>query len=101
VQYLEPESQAVVDLKGQEALTFAWKKTPIPGGGRQNYKFILYKGRGYDAIESQVLDYDVYSIDIPSDKFEDGQVYTWCVKQRDDTTHVWSLYDTWAFTVKK
>jgi len=101
VRYLEPRNDSVVDLKGKDKMIFSWKKTPIPGGGRAKYKFELYDGFGYDRIVSENLKHDVYNMEIPADKFEDGKLYTWQVKQRDATTRIWSRDDRWSFKVKK
>lgn len=101
VRYLEPKNDSTVDLKGKENMVFQWKKMPIPGGGRAKYKFELYDGFGYERIVSEDLKHDVYSIEVPADKFENGKLYTWQVKQRDATTRIWSRDDRWSFKVKK
>lgn len=99
--YMEPRNDSVVDLRGKESLTFRWKGTPKPGGGRMAYKFDLYKDFGYERIVSEKLRDDVYSIEVPSDKFEDGALYTWQVKQRDARTRFWGLDIRWSFRVRK
>ena len=101
VRYIEPKKQAVVDLGDKEALTFEWKSTPIPGGGRMAYKFELYKGYGYETVVSETLRERIFSIEIPADKFKDGELYTWQVKQRDARTRLWSMDKRWSFKVKK
>ena len=104
VLYLLPHNDHDVDLTGKESLHFEWKALPKPGGGREAYRFELFKGaeEAYDRIYSAELEPDVYTIEIPADKFEDGMMYTWRVKQRDARTSVWSRQgDRWRFTVRK
>ena len=101
VAYLEPGNQTTVDLAGKDSIVFKWKNNPIPGGGREAYRFRLFKGYDYGSIVSEVLDQGVYSIEVPADKFENGSTYSWYVEQRDAALMVWSLHDTWTFKVKK
>ena len=64
--------------------------------------FKLIKGFKYDFIVSEELGQDVYSIDVPADKFEDGVTYSWYVEQRDASKNIWSRHDTvWSFKVIK
>jgi len=104
VLYLLPHNDHDVDLTGKESLHFEWKALPKPGGGREAYRFELFRGaeEAYDRIYSAELRPDVYTMEIPADKFEDGMMYTWRVKQRDARTSVWSRQgDRWRFTVRK
>lgn len=101
VSYAEPKDQSTVDLTGKTVLTFKWNPVPAPAGGREAFRFKIYKGYSYDVVVSQEIDHRTFSVDIPSDKFVNGQKYTWRVQQRDGQTMSWSLYDTWSFTVKK
>ncbi|MFH1593178.1 MAG: hypothetical protein ABID09_00600 [Candidatus Omnitrophota bacterium] len=101
VPLLEPLNDAVVDLSGKESLLFRWKPSPRPGGGRIAYKFDLYKEFGYEAVFGEELEHDVYSIEVPVDKFENGALYSWQVKQRDARTRFWSMDHRWSFKVKK
>jgi len=101
VRYVNPRSESIVDLTGEENLTFKWKSTPIPGGGRIAYKFEVYKDFGYEKIVNEVLGERNFSIEIPSEKFENNQLYTWQVKQRDRRTRIWSMDSRWSFTAKK
>lgn len=101
VAYGEPKDQSTVDLTGKENLTFTWSQVPIPSGGREAFRFKLYKGFSYDRIISQDLGSRTFSIDVPSDKFVNAQTYTWRVEQRDGRSMIWSLYDTWSFKVIK
>ncbi|MDD5681580.1 MAG: hypothetical protein PHI59_10130 [Candidatus Omnitrophica bacterium] len=104
VLYLVPHNDHEVDLTGQAGLHFEWKSLPKPGGGREAYRFELFRGaeEAYDRIYNAELKPDVYSIEIPSDKFEDGMMYTWRVKQRDARSSAWSRQgDRWRFTVRK
>lgn len=101
VAYMEPDNDSVVDLSGKSILTFTWKSVPIPSGGRAAYKINIYNGFGYDVAFSETLDPKVFSTEVPADKFEDGKIYSWHVKQRDDRSMSWSRYDTWSFKVIK
>ena len=101
VAYSEPKDQSTVDLTGKKVLTFRWDPVPLPGGGREIFRFKIYKGFSYDVVFSQSVDSRTFSIDIPSDKFMNGQTYTWRVQQRDAHTMTWSPYDTWSFKVLK
>jgi len=99
--YLEPGNQTVVDLTGKDSLTFSWKGQPVPSGGRNSFRFRLYKGFGYEVVASEQVDPRTFLINIPSDKMEDGMTYSWHVQQRDDRSMIWSLFDTWSFKVVK
>ena len=101
VAYLEPANDTVIDLAGKKTITFSWKQQPIPGGGRVGFRFRLYKGFDYELIVKEKLASDVLSIDVPTDKFEDGATYSWHVEQRDSANMLWSLHDTWSFKVTK
>ncbi len=103
VPFLSPDDETTIDLTGKSGITFKWKNSPIPGGGRETFRFKLIKGFKYDFIVSEELGRDVYSIDIPADKFEDGVTYSWYVEQRDASLNVWSRHDTvWSFkTIKR
>ncbi|OGW75825.1 MAG: hypothetical protein A2Z72_04130 [Omnitrophica bacterium RBG_13_46_9] len=99
--YLEPKDDLVVDMSGKESITFKWKSSPIPSGGRMNYKFELYKDFGYERIINELLDSEVFSIEVPADKFADGALYSWQVKQRDSGSRDWSMDRRWSFRVRK
>jgi len=101
VAYLSPDNDSEVDLTGTQSRTFKWKSAPIPGGGREAYRFKLAKGFGYDTIVSENLGQGVFSTEVPADKFEDGVTYSWYVQQCDASLMVWSRYDTWSFKVIK
>lgn len=101
VRYIAPESELEVDLTGKEFLTFRWKPTPIPSTGRRSYKIIIFKGFSYEVVYQEVLGPKVTSIDIPSNRFEDGELYSWQVKQRAQMTNEWSKDYLWSFTCKK
>lgn len=102
VAYLSPEDEITIDLTGKDSVTFKWKNVPIPGGGRDSYRFKLTKGFKYDFIVSQELGQGIFSIDVPADKFEDNSTYSWYVEQRDASLMVWSRHDTvWSFKVIK
>ncbi len=104
VRYLLPANDHDVDLTGKDTLTFKWLALPKPGGGREAYKFELFKGaeEAYNRIYSAELKPNVCAIDIPADTFEDGVMYTWRVKQCDAHSSVWSRAgDRWRFTAIK
>jgi hypothetical protein len=101
VAYLEPANDVSIDLTGQKTLTFRWKQQPIPSGGREGFRFRLYKGFDYELIVKEELGADVLSIDVPADKFEDGATYSWHVEQYDSSYLLWSLHDRWSFRVTK
>ncbi len=101
VAYIAPDNDAVIDLTGKDSLLFQWKGQPKPGGGREAFRFVLYKGFSYETLVSQVLKPDVFSIETPADKFEDGATYSWHVQQRDASNMVWGLFDSWSFRVSK
>jgi len=101
VVYQRPDNGEKVDLTGKDKLTFSWKMVLLPAGGREAYKFTLYRGDGYDVVVSQTIDPRTFSIDVPADKFEAGTRYRWKVKQRDSRTFDWSRADNWYFTVIK
>ena len=101
VNYIKPENESEVDLRDKEHLTFEWKPTPIPQGGRRAYRFALFKDYKYDMILTEDLHHKVLSIDVPKDMFEEGQSYTWRVKQRAWQGGGWSAGHRWSLTVKK
>lgn len=97
--YSSPKDGSEVDLSGKEALHFEWQMVPIPSGGRDSYRFTLYKKDGYEVLFREKIDSRTFSIDIKSEKFENETIYRWSVKQRDAKTMIWSNYDTWYFKV--
>ena len=101
VRYTFPKSESTVELTGKKNLTFRWKGMPIPSGGRRAYKFTLYKGFGYEEIFDKILDFQVYSIDVPADKFENGVEYTWQVKQRSKRSGHWGKDNRWSFKIER
>jgi hypothetical protein len=73
-----------VDLTGEETLEFKW--SPFEGRmyRRQGYDFRLYKGRqtyASDEIYKEQVGPDAYHVVLKADMFEDGQVYTWTLRQ--------------------
>ena len=102
VPFLSPNDEITIDLTQMPGITFKWKNSPVPGGGREAYRFKLIKGFKYDFIVSEELPRNVFTIDVPSDKFEDGVTYSWYVEQRDASLNIWSRHDTvWSFKVTK
>lgn len=76
--------EEVVNLAGKQTLEFKW--SPFIGRmwERQYYDFRLYKGR--EMIEANQLivkqvPKDQYSFTVDAGVFEDGQVYTWGLRQ--------------------
>lgn len=100
VRYLEPRSEAVIDLTGKDSIMFKWNAA-TPSGGRVGYRFTIYKGFGYERAYHEEPEIKANSIEVPADIFEDGQLYTWQVKQRAGNNKVWSMDQRWSFTVKK
>ena len=102
VPFLSPDDEATIDLAGKPGITFKWKNAPVPGGGRDAYRFKLIKGFKYDFVISEELGRGVFSVDVASDKFEDGVIYSWYVEQRDASSGIWSRHDTvWSFKIRK
>jgi len=101
VRYESPEDEAEVDLKNKEALTFTWRPTPIPAGGREGYRFKVFKGTGYDEIADETLGPRTFSIKIPAGKFKNEQTYSWQVQQRSRWQPKWSRDVFWTFKVRK
>ncbi|OGW77156.1 MAG: hypothetical protein A3I73_01640 [Omnitrophica bacterium RIFCSPLOWO2_02_FULL_45_16] len=102
VPFLSPDDETTIDLTGKQGITFKWKNAPLPGGGRDAYRFKLIKGFKYDFVVSEELERDVFSIEVPADKFEDSVTYSWYVEQRDASLRIWSRHDTvWSFKVIK
>jgi hypothetical protein len=99
--YVKPADGSVLDLTGKDTVAFEWRMVPIPSGNRETYKFVLFKGDGYEEVSSRIIDPRTFLTEVPADKFEDGMSYRWYVKQRDAKTLVWSQYDNWYFKVVK
>jgi len=73
-----------VDLTGKDTLEFKWSPQEGIRGIREYYDFRLYKG--YNTVESALilkerLPGDTYQYNLTSDKFEEGQTYTWTLRQ--------------------
>jgi hypothetical protein len=100
VRLISPESESVVTLSSGQGVEFSWKPTPYPAGGRIAYKFTLYRGFGYDSIVDMVLGENVYSVNVPFEKFESGD-YVWQVRQRDEQSGDWSIPERWSFKIEK
>jgi len=101
VSYIKPEDGSALDLTGKDSVVFEWQMVPIPGGGREAYKFVLFEGDGYLEVSSLVIDPRTFRAEVPADKFSPGSSYRWYVKQRDSRTLVWSQHDSWYFEVIK
>jgi hypothetical protein len=75
-QMISPLSEEV-DLSGKAFLEFSWHKY-----SNDDFEFRLFKGYQMYAANLILKErISVSSIQVSSDKFEDGQVYTWAVKQ--------------------
>lgn len=101
VMYLAPDNDSAIDLSGKGSLVFIWKSQPVPAGGRVAYKFTLYKDFGYEVVASETLSPKVFEAEVPADKFQDGSIYSWQVKQRDGGTMIWGRAERWSFKVIK
>jgi hypothetical protein len=97
--YIQPAYGSTLDLAGKDKVVFEWQMVPIPSGSREAYKFVLFKGDGYEEVSSQFIDPRTFRAEVPADKFEPAVKYRWYVKQRDAKTMVWSQYDSWYFNV--
>lgn len=80
---LSPASDGV-DLAGKDSLEFKWSPHEGDSVRRDYYDFRLYKG--YNFLESALLlkqkvPSDIYVVRLRADMFEDGQVYTWSLRQ--------------------
>jgi len=80
---ISPTSEQV-DLTGKPSLLFEW--SPFEGDitRRDFYDFRIYKG--YNRVEANLMFKDKvfkssYKIDLNANRFENGQVYTWSVRQ--------------------
>lgn len=93
----------VVDLQGRKELLFEWSPHERPPSGRQYYQFKIYRGYQMYAsnlfIEKQ-LSRGTTKITISADNFENGKIYTWAVRQRDNLNQ-WSDYGYQSFKVIK
>lgn len=70
-----------VDLTGKSTLKFEWS-TEGDSVQRQYYDFRLYKG--HDLTASGLISSEhvrTYFVELPVDVFQEGQVYTWSVRQ--------------------
>jgi hypothetical protein len=99
--YTTPADGSALDLTGKDKVVFEWRMVPIPSGNREAYKFVLFKGNGYDKVYGLTIDPRTFRAEVPADTFEPGARYRWYVKQRDAKTLVWSQYESWYFEVVK
>lgn len=80
---LQPRSEQV-DLAGKEFLEFKWSPHEGASGFRDYYDFRIYNG--YKTVEETLffkekLAPDTYQYNIKAEKFRDGAVYTWTMRQ--------------------
>lgn len=80
---ISPTEDTVV-FTGKATLEFKW--SPFEGNRTERlyYDFRLYKG--YNMLESTLilkkrLEPNIYEISLKSDIFDDGEVYTWSLRQ--------------------
>jgi len=80
---------ADVDITGQDSLEFKWSPHEGDIMLRRCYDFKLYKGRemldGALILKKQVSPRDS-SIKVESSLFQDGEVYTWSLRQIYETS---------------
>lgn len=95
-QLVRPTSETV-DISGKDSLEFKWlTNVAMFTKGRQYYDFRLYKG--YQMLESTLIYKERLSdstnhIIINTSTFENGQIYTWSLRQvfgvaKSDRSHV-------------
>lgn len=73
-----------IDLTDRDSLEFKWLSYVSEIIKRRGYEFKLYKGYDMyadDLIYKELLPRETYSIKIDAAKFENGQVYTWALRQ--------------------
>lgn len=80
---LQPRS-GQIDLTGREFLEFKWSSHEGASGFRDFYDFRIYNG--YKTVEEALffkerLTPNTYQYNIKADKFRDGAVYTWTMRQ--------------------
>lgn len=80
---LQPRSDQV-NLAGKEFLEFKWSPHEGAGGFRDYYDFRVYNG--YKIVEETLffkerLAPDTYQYNIKAERFKDGAVYTWTMRQ--------------------
>lgn len=79
---LEYPNTQKVDLSGKAYLEFKWHAGHL--GETNGFKFRLYKGTGArenTAMIKENLPFDSNSYKVDAARFEDGQIYTWVLKQ--------------------
>lgn len=81
---IEPTTDKV-DLSGRKELLFKWSPHEGSSYKRKYYDFRLYKG--YNMYESNLIFKkevapNQHQLGVSSDIFEDGQVYTWSLRQK-------------------
>ena len=81
---LSPRGEKV-KLKGKTTLGFIWSPHASRSlGGRRYFDFRIYKG--YQMLESTLIFKETvpgsrYKLEVNSDIFENGQIYTWSLRQ--------------------
>lgn len=73
-----------VDLTGKKTLTFSWSSSGSFSASRNYFDFKVFKGRQTyekNLVFRKRLPANVYSIELDSALFENGQTYTWTLRQ--------------------
>ncbi len=99
---IAPTTEKVVITDVKE-LEFTWSPHEGRRGNREYYDFRLYQG--YRLVEKALIikrkvDPDVYRTGVSASSFNDGQVYTWSLRQVYDGLHK-SARSTASFMVIK
>jgi hypothetical protein len=71
-----------ITLAGKDSLEFKWMRTNL--AKTRHYEFKIYKGYNMfaaDLIFKQEIPVGTYPVEIPVSLFEEGQVYTWSLRQ--------------------
>ena len=71
-----------IDLTGKAILQFKWRQIHLPE--TDHFELKIYKG--YDMIAAnlivkQDIPVDEYPFELPAEKFQVGEVYTWSLRQ--------------------
>ena len=86
---ISPTTETVT-LTGEKELVFKWSPHEGQRGMRAYYDLRLYEG--YETLEKTLIlkekiDPRIYEFRISADKFTDGKIYTWSLRQAYDGMH--------------
>lgn len=93
----------MLDLRGQESVTFTWSTAQRPSYGRELFQFRLFKSRELLAdniMISEDLPSNVKKFTVKADLFENGKTYVWSVRQKSRRGN-WSGHSYQSFEVVK